>query len=180
MKTSLILFIAAALILSIGARLLYHAPNFTPMGAFSLFVGAYLGYKSRWLLFLPVGAMAVSDLFIGLYDWKLMAVVYASFLVYGILGIMAGKQKQPGKIFLATVTGSLVFYLATNAAVWIFSPWYSHDLQGLLLSYTLAIPFFKMTLLGDIFYAAVFFGAYELATSIGALIVRKRNAFLRI
>ena len=179
MKRSLVFFIAAALMLSIGARLLSHAPNFTPMGAFALFVGAYLGYKSKWLLFLPFGAMAVSDLFIGLYDWKLMAVVYASFLVYGILGMIAGKQKQPGKIFLATVTGSLVFYLTTNAAVWIFSPWYPHNLQGLLLSYTLALPFFKMTMLGDAFYAAVFFGGYEAAVFIGNIIMRKRSISLR-
>ena len=179
MKRSLVFFIAAALMLSIGARLLSPAPNFIPMGAFALFVGASLGYKSKWLLFLPFGAMAVSDLFIGLYDWKLMAVVYASFLVYGILGMIAGKQKQPGKIFLATVTGSLVFYLTTNAAVWIFSPWYPHNLQGLLLSYTLALPFFKMTLLGDVFYAAVFFGGYEALTFIGNIIMRKRSISLR-
>ena len=179
MKTFLVLFIAGALVLSVGGRLLSHAPNFTPMGAFALFAGAYLAQKSRWMLFLPLGAMAVSDLFIGLYDWKLMAVVYASFLVYGILGMAAGKQKQPGKIFLAALTGSLVFYLATNAAVWIFSPWYPHDFQGFLLSYTLALPFFKMTLLGDVFYAAVFFGGYEAAVSIGNSIARKRSISLR-
>ncbi|MBI2452943.1 MAG: hypothetical protein HYV55_01825 [Parcubacteria group bacterium] len=179
MKTFLVLFIAAALLFSIGGRLLSHAPNFTPMGAFALFAGAYLAQKSRWLLLLPLGAMAVSDLFIGLYDWKLMAVVYASFLVYGILGMIVGKQKRPEKIFLAAVTGSLVFYLVTNAAVWIFSPWYPHNLQGLLLSYTLALPFFKMTLLGDVFYAAVFFGGYEAAVFIGNIIARKRSISLR-
>lgn len=158
----LILFVAVALILSIGGRLVFHTPNFTPMGAFALFAGAYLATKNKWLLLLPVGAMAVSDLFIGSYDWRLMTVVYASFLAYGILGILAGKQKNPGGIFLATVAGSFIFYLTTNAAVWILSPWYSHDLQGLLLSYTLALPFFRATLIGDLLFSTIFFGAYEL------------------
>lgn len=157
----LILFTAATLVLSIGGRLVLHAPNFTPMGAFALFVGAYLAAKNKWLLLLPMGAMAISDILIGSYDWKLMAVVYASFLLYGILGMLAGKRKHPGTVFLATVAGSLIFYLATNAAVWAFSPWYSHNIQGLLLSYTLALPFFRATLLGDILFSAVFFGAYE-------------------
>ena len=165
----LIIFTAAVFLAAIAGRLVFHAPNFTPMGAFALFVGAYLTTKNKWLLLLPVGAMAISDLFIGLYDWRLLAVVYASFLAYGIFGMLAGKQKNPGTIFLATIAGSLIFYLATNAAVWAFSPWYSHDLQGLLLSYTLALPFFRATLLGDLLFSAVFFGAYELALHIDIL-----------
>lgn len=171
----LILFVAAALALSIGGRLVLHAPNFTPMGAFALFVGVYLATKSKWLLLLPVGAMAVSDILVGSYDWKLMAVVYASFLAYGILGMLAGKRKNPGALFLATITGSLIFYLATNAAVWMFSPWYSHDVQGLLLSYTLALPFFKMTILGDVFYVAVFVGGYEAAAFLARRAIRQES-----
>ncbi|MDO8654927.1 MAG: hypothetical protein Q7R48_00635, partial [bacterium] len=136
-------------------------PNFTPMGAFALFVGVYLATKNRWLLLLPIGAMAISDLLIGSYDWKLMAVVYASFLAYGILGMLAGKRKNPRTLFLVTIAGSLIFYLTTNAAVWAFSPWYPHDIQGLLLSYALALPFFRATLFGDILFSAIFFGAYE-------------------
>ncbi len=164
----LILFVIAALALSIGGRLVSHAPNFTPMGAFALFVGVYLATKNKWLLLLPAGAMAISDFFIGLYDWKLMAVVYASFLTYGMLGMLAGKRKSPGGIFLATIAGSLFFYLATNAAVWIFSPLYPHNIQGLLLSYTLALPFFRATLFGDILFTAVFFGAYEFCFGVRA------------
>ena len=164
----LILFVAAALALSIGGRLVSHAPNFTPMGAFALFVGVYLATKNKWLLLLPVGAMAVSDILVGSYDWKLMAVVYASFLVYGILGMLAGKQKNPGTIFLATIAGSLFFYLVTNAAVWVLSPWYPHDIQGLLLSYALALPFFRATLFGDILFSAIFFGAYEFCFGVRA------------
>ena len=51
--------------------------------------------------------------------------------------------------------------MVTNYAVWQFSPWYEKSLAGLLESYTLALPFFRNTLLGDLFYSAVLFGAYE-------------------
>jgi hypothetical protein len=157
----LIAFTAAIFLVAIAGRLVFHAPNATPMGAFALFVGAYLGSKNKWLLFLPLAAMAISDLFVGSYDWKLMAVVYASFLVYGVVGMLAAKRKNPGTLFLATIAGSLLFYLVTNAAVWILSPWYTHNLQGLLLSYTLALPFFRATLFGDIVFTAIFIGGYE-------------------
>ena len=34
---------------------------------------------------------------------------------------------------------------------------------GLMLSYTLGLPFFRNTFTGDLMYTGVFFGAYELA-----------------
>ena len=40
---------------------------------------------------------------------------------------------------------------------------YSHDLAGQLSSYYNALPFFRGTLFGDLFYTGVFFGVYETA-----------------
>jgi hypothetical protein len=37
------------------------------------------------------------------------------------------------------------------------------NVAGLLQSYIAAIPFFRFTLLGDLFYNAVFFGAFYFA-----------------
>jgi hypothetical protein len=157
----LTIFIVLAGALAMGVRLLPHAPNFTPMGALALFVGAYLARTHKAALLIPVLLMFLSDLFIGFYDLRLMAVVYASFLVYGIIGMFVIKQKSAPTVLLGSIGGALFFYLATNFAVWAFSPFYTHNIQGLLLSYEMALPFFRFTLLGDLFFTGVFFGSYE-------------------
>lgn len=178
-KHFLFLFLIVSAILTVAARLMPHLPNFTPVGAFALFVGAYLAPKYRWGIFLPVFLMFVSDLFIGFYDAKLMAVVYASFFAYSLLGIFFVKKKNPANIFLGSFGGALFFYLATNFAVWAFSNWYPHTIQGLLLSYTMALPFFRFTVLGDLFFSALFFGAYEFAVRFVPLLQVKSNRGIR-
>lgn len=165
MNKFLFLFLLLAIGVAVAGRFLPHLPNFTPIGALALFVGVYLAGKSKWALMLPLGVMFLSDLFIGFYDFKLMAVVYGSFLFYVFSGFLVRNTKNVGIIALATLAGSFLFYLTTNFAVWAFSSWYPHTISGLFFSYTLALPFFKYTLLGDLFFTGIFFGAYELVAT---------------
>ncbi|MGB3056906.1 MAG: DUF6580 family putative transport protein, partial [Candidatus Omnitrophota bacterium] len=44
--------------------------------------------------------------------------------------------------------------------------WYPHTWEGLSFCYVSAIPFFRNTLLGNLFFALVLFGSYELAKKI--------------
>jgi hypothetical protein len=111
---------------------------------------------------LPLAAMVASDYFIGFYDWQVMASVYLSIL----LAFFIGKYTSGRKWFyipLSALTSSVLFYLITNFAVWAFFDWYPHTFAGLISNFTLALPFFRNTLLGDVFYTGVLFGAYELA-----------------
>ena len=148
-------------IFSIAARLLDHAPNFVPIGALALWAGVYL--PKRYGFFLPIVAMVITDFFIGFYDWRLIAVVYASFAVITPIGWIIRKNKSASNILFVSLLGSIIFFITTNFAVWIFSEWYPHTPSGLMLSYTMAIPFFRNSLLGDLFYNASFFGVYEMA-----------------
>ncbi|MDP2735291.1 MAG: hypothetical protein Q8P12_03725, partial [bacterium] len=117
----LIAFLLAAVALAVAGRLVPHAPNFTPVGALAVFAGLYLARTSKWALVLPLGVMFAADLAIGFYDFKLMAVVYGSILFYGIFGMLVRNKRSLGTITLATLAGSLLFYLTTNFAVWAFS-----------------------------------------------------------
>jgi len=154
----LVLFTAATVLL----RLLPHAANVAPVAALALFAGTYCVRFSKWWLLVPIGAMVVSDIFIGTYDWRIMGAVYGSFLAAGLIGIFVGKHKHLSSIFFGSVTASVFFYLFTNFAVWLFGTMYSLTLEGLMTSYLMAIPFFRNTFFGDLFYVAVFFGTYEL------------------
>jgi len=153
------LLIAVIIVLAAGSRLIDHAPNFTPIAAMAIFGGAYL--KRWWGIFLPLGAMLASDLFIGFYEPAVMASVYLAIaLAFGI-GYILLKKKTWYSVGLGALSASIVFFLLTNFAVWAFSPWYPHTLAGLLNCFTLALPFFRNTILGDMVYTSAFFGLYE-------------------
>jgi hypothetical protein len=145
-----------------GAALRFapHLPNFAPIAAMALFGGVYLNKK--YALVLPLTAMLVSDYFIGFYDIKLMMGVYLSFILVGLIGLLVKNKKSPLTVMGGSILGSVLFFLITNFSVWIFYSWYPHTMSGLIQCFASAIPFFRNTLLGDLFYVTVLFGIYEL------------------
>lgn len=155
------LFVALILItLGVACRLLPHAWNFTPIVAIALFAGVYLGRKEA--LIIPMVAMLVGDLFLGFYQWQIMVPVYFSFLVVGVIGMLIKKHKSTETVLAGSIVASVVFFIITNLAVWFFSPLYARTLVGLANCFAMATPFFRNTLLGNLFYTGVLFGAYEM------------------
>jgi len=159
--------------LALISRLMPHPWNFTPIGAIALFSGFYFG--KRYAFALPILAMLSSDIFLGFYSWKLMILVYGSLLLYVALGFWLKKHKKWYTVLGSSLLCSVLFFLITNFAVWAFTPWYPKIFSGLIQCYIMAIPFFRNTLLGDLFYVTTFFGAYEIAK----VLVRKRFATLK-
>lgn len=158
-KKNIILIIL--IILGIIYRLIQHHPNFSPLAAIALFSGFY--FKKAWTAFIPLVILFITDYFIGFYEIKIMVSVYISFAIIAFIGIIVAKNKSALKILFGSITGSVLFFLITNFAVWYFSRWYSHDFQGLINSYTMAIPFFRNTIVGDLFFTILIFGSYEFA-----------------
>lgn len=141
-------------------RFLPHEPNFAPITALALFGGVYLKNK-RLSVLLPLGAMLISDYFIGFYSWPIMFSVYLSFGLSGILGLWLRQRKSVANTVGVTLLASVQFYFITNFTVWAFGSMYPHTGAGLLASYANAIPFFRNTLAGDLFYVGAMFGLYE-------------------
>ena len=79
-------------LLAAASRLVKHPFNFTPVAAMALFAGCYLGKK--WGVFLPLAAMFVSDIFIGFYDWQVMASVYLAIALAFAIGWYFEKPKK--------------------------------------------------------------------------------------
>lgn len=156
-------FIPAFILITLGiaARFLPHPANFAPIGAIAIFSGLYL--PKKWALALPLAAMFFSDLFIGFYAWPVMVSVYAGFIAIGLIGLAVRQNKKLSTVLGGTILGSVIFYLLTNGAVWAFGSLYPPTLSGLMQSYTMAIPFFRNSLLGDLFYTGALVGAYEAA-----------------
>jgi len=140
-------------------RLLPHPANFIPIGALALICGTYI--RSKWAILIPVGIMAISDFIVGWHS--LVFFTWGSFLLIGMIGWWVRKKKNVLRVAGGTLAGSILFFIVTNFAVWAFTPLYSKTVAGLVQCYYMAVPFFRNTALGDLFYVAIFFGLYELA-----------------
>ncbi len=158
-KRNKILLSLGLVTLIISARLIPHLPNFAPVAASALVATVYLG--RRWAVGVVLIGMVLSDIFIGFYDWRLMAVVYGAFMIIAVFGSLLKRYYSPLNVISASLLASLFFFLVTNLAVWAFSPWYSKDLPGLIYCFTLALPFFRYTLAGDLFYTILLFPLFH-------------------
>lgn len=159
----LIVIAAVLRVLSFTFDYTFFPPNFAPIAAMALFAGAHLG--GRRAFWVPLVAMLVSDLFIGFYHWPVMVAVYASFVVSVWLGKWVGQREGLLRIGGGTLASSLLFFVATNFAVWSLpESFYSHTFSGLVQAYVMALPFLRYTLMGDFFFVGAFFGSYALAS----------------
>ena len=161
-----LVILAVLIVLGVAGRLLPHPPNFTPMAAIALFSG-FIFMKRYMAILAVVVTMLLTDYFAFGFlspEWfasKSMWVVYLSLLFPIVFKNFLQKKLGLLRITGAALASSTVFFLATNFAVWAFSPMYEKTWSGLVLCYTMAIPFFQNTLAGSAFYGAIMFGGYE-------------------
>ena len=138
------------------ARLVPHPPNFAPVGGMSLFAGARLRGWQAYMV--PILLMAITDPLLGGFGMA-TPFVYASFLINVWMGqrFLRGSE-GPVRIGLAAVISSVQFFVISNFGVWVGS--YPHTWAGLTSCYIAAIPFYSRTLLSDLLYSGVLFGAH--------------------
>ncbi len=169
-------------LISLGAlfRILFRdLPNFAPVAGLALFAGYY--FRS-WSLALcvPLGVMTLSDLVLGGYEWQMMALVYgmlaAPVLLRGplrkYLNVSQGRWSPACRavagLIACSLGASLAFFFVTNFGSWMWSGIYEMSPAGLLHCYAQALPFFRYTLAGDLFFAVVLFTGYAAAVQMGA------------
>lgn len=107
---------------------------------------------------------------------------YALIVLFGTL--LYAKNISAVKVVGGALGSGLIFFIVSNFGVWAssalmipalgasplvseFGAWapaftYTPDLSGLITCYAAAIPFYKGTLLGDMFYCVLLFGGYYL------------------
>lgn len=124
------LFFIIAIVVS---RLLPHPPNFTPVIAIFML--------SSGLALVPLLiTYIITDAVIGFHSYMLW--VYAS--------LFAVAYFQKGAVFSSTL-----FFVITNFAVWT-SGYYGYTLQGFVMCYVMAIPFYISTLTSTVIFAKLF------------------------
>lgn len=164
------LLIVSMVCIAIASRLMPHYPNFTAVGAVALFGGAYL--SKRWAFIVPLAALFVSDLFLNnliyaefMEGFTLFTPngwwMYGAFALVIMLGMGLLKKVTPGRFLGAATGAAVIFFVVTNFGVWLSSPLYAKTGTGLIACYTAAVPFFWNTLMGNLAFGSVLFGAYE-------------------
>ena len=166
---------AAIILLAVIARLIPHAPNFAPIGGLALFSG--INFKKKSALLIPLSAMFISDIFLGFH--KAIPYVYASFIVIALIGGLIKNNKWQS-LLKASLISSVLFFLITNFGAWATGSMYQKNLSGLMQCYAFGIPFFRNTLISDLFYTFSFFYGYRFLSSVlfKKLTLSKRNQSL--
>jgi len=156
-------------------RLVPHIPNVAPIGALALFSGFLMPNIVGFLL--PLMVMVISDMFLGFHATILY--VYGSFVLITGIGYVFHKKVSPSRVGMGSVIGSTIFFIITNFGVWITSSLYQKNSSGLIQSYIMGLPFFRNTLIGDLFYNVVFFIGYGIFLVLSKKIVLNVKRLVR-
>ena len=168
MNKDRLLALTLVILAAAASRLLPHPENVAPIAAIALFGGAKFERKSL-AFFVPFAALLLSDAVLGFYAgiWA----VYLAFAVLTCIGFALRGRESFSSVITASLLSSAVFFLITNCNAIVPHSNFPQTMDGLKMGYEAGIPFFRNTLLGDLFYNAVLFGGFAFA--------ERRFGFLR-
>ena len=142
LKTSVGIFVALA-----ASRFIPHPPNFTTLLALSFYIPALLGVRYLPILII---SFAITDYFIGFHS--------TTFFTWGSVIFIGLLSQYFVNNLMSRMSGSLIgaclFYIITNFGVWSLGG-YGYTLEGMIVCYTLALPFFGYTVISTIIFSAV-------------------------
>ncbi len=182
-KNTILSFALLILVASLYRIIPVRPAGFAPQMALALFGGAMISDK-KWALSLPLLSLFLSDFFYqvlyafgftstpGFYEGQLM--VYGCFLLITLFSFLM-KKVNFKNIALFSVSGSLIFFIATNFLVWIGGGGFNRPktFEGLMMCYADAIAYYRdgglihgfagNFILGDLIFTAILFGGYFIA-----------------
>ena len=145
-----IIFITLILVLS---RIIPHPPNFTPILAGIIFL-PFIKKDLTFSVIVPLAAMLISDLIIGMHSlmlWTYAPIIFLSCLTYYF------NQDSILRIGTLAVVSPMVFFLVSNFGVWISGSSYTEDMSGLIECYFNAIPFYASSAISCLLFTALFY-----------------------
>lgn len=138
--------IAIGVLLALSAsRFIPHPPNFTSLIALSFYVPAIFGTR---YISIVVFSLILTDFIIGFHSTIMFT--WGSII---LIGLMA-KYFVKSTIFRISgaLTAAILFFILTNFGVWLIG-YYGYNFEGLILCYTLAIPFFISSVLSTFIFS---------------------------
>ena len=165
---AVILILAAAI-----SRVVMYPHNFSPIIGMAIFSGAVI--KDRRLAFaLPILSMFLSDVMFEVFNIAPGFWGWGQLVGYGILALITIIAFNLKKINVVNIIGysllsSVIFFILSNLSFFIFDNpiyhTYTSDAKGFLNCFVQALPFFRTSLVADLVYSGVLFGAYYLVSN---------------
>jgi hypothetical protein len=149
---------AAILIVGFLSRVIPHAWDFTPVLALSLFAGAHLSGKRKYLV--PLALMLLTDVVLGFYPSFLMT--WAGVLASVAIGTILRRNDAWHRVAGCSLGAAMVFFIISNFGVWVTD--YPKTWVGLADCYVMALPFFRNSLISTLIYSHVLIGGYAWMT----------------
>ena len=139
-----------------ASRFIPHPPNFTSLLALSFYIPALLGVR-----YLPalIASFILTDLVIGFHGVTLFTWGSVIFIGLGSRFFLKNIYTRVS----GSLLGACLFFIVTNFGVWSLGS-YGYTVEGLMMSYTLAIPFFTYTIISTFVFSAVIEGVYKLTS----------------
>lgn len=169
-NTSTIIIAALLIIVAALSRVFMYPHNFSPIIGMAIFAGAVI--KDRRLAFaLPLLAMFLSDVLFEVFNIAPGFWGWGQLVGYGILALITLIAFSMKKVTVLKVAGysigsSLLFFLLSNSAFFVFDNpiyhLYAQNFNGYIATLVAGIPFLKTSLVADLVYSGVLFGAYYL------------------
>jgi hypothetical protein len=170
---SALLLILSAAAYRITSGLLIHSgagwlSNFTPLAAIALCSAAYFPKKYKFSV--PLVTLFISDAVINfrygapLLDPQIL-VRYAALAIVGCIGVLLQNRASLKTLLPASIAGSTIFYVITNAFSWLSDPGYAKNFAGLVQSLTVGLRqysatpswmFFRNSLVSDLLFTLLF------------------------
>lgn len=172
---------AAIIVVTVATRIFGQIPNVSPITTVAMMSGIFLG--GYWMWVVPFGSMILSDLIMAITNSYNLSVVeylahtpfvYLAFAAIVLVGVIIQRNDKldfESKAYFGAIStpaiGSVLFFLITNFFVWlnplpVFADMYPKTLEGLGMSYAMALPFFKNMLVGDAIFAVSAFSVLYL------------------
>jgi hypothetical protein len=168
-----LLLVIVAVAYRVASGLLIHSgttglSNFAPFAALALCSAAY--FPARLKFSLPLIALFLSDAILNSYYGAslfspLVACRYLALVAVGCIGLLLQNRASFKTMLPASMAGSTVFYVITNAFAWMSDPGYVRNFSGLIQALTLGLPqysatpswmFFRNSLLSDLVFTSLF------------------------
>jgi hypothetical protein len=148
--------------------------NFAPLAAIALCAAAYFPAKFKFTV--PMIALLISDVVLNMsYGYSMFSPFvishYIGFALVGVLGWSLRNRASLKTILPASIAGSVIFYVVTNAVSWVFDPGYVKNFAGLIQALTVGLPqysatpswmFFRNSVVSDLLFTGLFILCFHL------------------
>jgi hypothetical protein len=177
-----LLLIFSAVAYRVMSGLLIHSgaswlSNFVPLAAIALCSAAYFPKKYKFAV--PLVTLFISDAVLNfrygapLLDPQILC-RYLALALVGCIGLVLQYRASVKTLLPASIVGSTIFYVITNAFSWLSDPGYAKNLAGLIQALTVGLPqysatpswmFFRNSLLSDLVFTLLFIVCMSLGRS---------------